>query len=60
MSEATQIASMGITTMLELMQTRDEIKRLKEALDKQEAKDEPVAWMRNDGTLRFAPGSQQG
>jgi len=36
MSEATEIASMGITTMIELMQARDEIKRLKEQLVKQE------------------------
>jgi hypothetical protein len=36
MSEATEIASMGITTMIELMQARDEIKRLKEQLAKQE------------------------
>jgi len=42
MSEATEIASMGITTMIELMQARDEIKRLKEALAKQE-QGEPVA-----------------
>ena len=43
MSEATKIASMGITTMIELMQAKDEIKRLKEALAKQE-QGEPVAW----------------
>jgi len=43
MSEAAQIASMGITTMIELMQARDEIKRLKEQLAKQE-QGEPVAW----------------
>jgi len=50
MSEAAQIASMGITTMIELMQARDEIKRLKEQLAKQEQRSvseqrgEPVAW----------------
>jgi len=44
MSEATEIASMGITTMIELMQARDEIKRLKEQLAKQE-QGEPVAWI---------------
>ena len=50
MSEATEIASMGITTMIELMQARDEIKRLKEALAKQEH-GEPVAWMDVDGNV---------
>jgi hypothetical protein len=48
MNEATQIASMGITTMLELMQAKDEIKRLQNIITEAE-KQEPVAWMDKTG-----------
>ena len=43
MNEATQIASMGITTMLELMQAKDEIKRLQNIITEAE-KQEPVEY----------------
>lgn len=60
MSEATEIASMGITSMVELMQARNEIKRLKEALAKQEQRsdsehlDEPAPVAKNEnGSIKW-------